>query len=328
MAVTIDIFNPQVSKVAKGLRGKVLMIYGGNNLGKTYQAVRMSKPYVFACESGLNAINGVAYNKISDWADFKKATRQFTHKSTIDKAKEMYDTIIIDEVYASSQYCQDFVCAAEQCTSLGQRPASGVNLYQAYEKEYWREINKLVGAGYTVVFIAHQSEKDDFITPKGDKRCINPIIDNCDFVIYLESNGVDEDGKVINSSAYLAQTDRFFARSRFTHCDPYIENFTAENLEKTIIEAIERQEAAEGIESVDFDTQQQQNVTDKKTYDELMADLQAVGERIAEANQFDELTRIVEAQLGVGRKASDLKKGQEQIIEALIMELEDFADTL
>ena len=32
MAVTIDIFNPQVSTIAKGLEGKTIMIYGGNNV--------------------------------------------------------------------------------------------------------------------------------------------------------------------------------------------------------------------------------------------------------------------------------------------------------
>lgn len=31
----LDIFNPQVSTVAKGLEGKVILVYGGNNLGKT-----------------------------------------------------------------------------------------------------------------------------------------------------------------------------------------------------------------------------------------------------------------------------------------------------
>jgi len=30
----LDIFNPQVSTVAKGLEGKVILVYGGNNLGR------------------------------------------------------------------------------------------------------------------------------------------------------------------------------------------------------------------------------------------------------------------------------------------------------
>lgn len=43
--MSFDIFNPNVSKVAKGLEGKVITIYGGNNLGKTKQATRMERPF-------------------------------------------------------------------------------------------------------------------------------------------------------------------------------------------------------------------------------------------------------------------------------------------
>jgi len=43
--VKLDIFNPQVSKVAEGLEGKAVLIYGTNNLGKTLQATRMKKPF-------------------------------------------------------------------------------------------------------------------------------------------------------------------------------------------------------------------------------------------------------------------------------------------
>ena len=49
MAINVDIFNPQTSTVAKGLEGKTIMIYGGNNLGKTYVASHLSKPFFIAC---------------------------------------------------------------------------------------------------------------------------------------------------------------------------------------------------------------------------------------------------------------------------------------
>lgn len=132
MAVTVDIFNPQISKVAEGLEGKTIFIYGGNNLGKTYTATHMSKPYFIACESGLNAIAGVAYNRVNSWSDFKKLVKQFTNKQTVDRAREMYDTIVIDEVYAASIFCQDYVIATygEGALSLGDGQGK-INLYQA-----------------------------------------------------------------------------------------------------------------------------------------------------------------------------------------------------
>ena len=135
MAVNVDIFNPQVSKIAHGLEGKVILIYGGNNVGKTAQAVKMKKPFVIACESGLNAQSGVAYNKVNTWADFKKLVKQFTSKATIDQAKELYNTIIIDEVYASSVFCQDFVIATYGDGALTLGDGTGkINLYQALKR--------------------------------------------------------------------------------------------------------------------------------------------------------------------------------------------------
>lgn len=289
----------------------------------TAQTTRAEKPYVFACESGLNGISGVAYNKINNWRDFKTAVKQFTSKDTIDKAKEFYKTIIIDEVYASSIFCQDYICQRLGIASFGDNENSRINAWQEYEKEYWREVNKLVNSGFTVIFIAHAEEKDGFVVPKGDKRCINPIVDNCDIVAYIQSNGVDENGKVIHSSAYFAQTDKFFARSRFTYMTPYIEDFTIENFMKAINDAIDDEAKTEGIKTVDYAQQVEQNTTVTRSYDELMAELGSLGEKMASAGRFEELTEIVEDLLGKGKKANSLKKGQEQIIETLIDNLKD-----
>lgn len=321
MAVTVDIFNPQESVVAKGLEGKIITIYGGNNVGKTYQTVRMPKPYVLACESGLNAQSGIKYNKINDWRDFRKVVKQFTSKSTIDKAKELYSTIIIDEMYASSIMCQDYVIATygEGALTLGDGNGR-VNLYQAYEKEYFRQINLLVNSGYTVIFIGHAQEKDGYISIKSDKRCTSPIVDASDFVIYVENNGVDENGKVIKSSAYLAETDRFFARSRFEYAPTKIEEFTAENLEKAIIEAIEAEEKETGIKAVSYEEQKEQNMSKKLDYDDLMAELQEVGGKLAEAGYMDKLTEIVEDILGAGKKVSECTKKQ---VESMAVILDD-----
>lgn len=325
MAVNVDIFNPQVSVVAKGLAGKCLMIYSGNNRGKTYVATHLSKPFVIACESGLNALNGVKYNRVNNWSDFKKLVKQFTSKATVDKARELYDTIIIDEVYASSIFCQDFIMAThgDGALTLGDTSDPRKNLYQLYEREYFRTINQLLSCDYTVVFIGHEQEKDGYISPKGDKRCLNPIIDNCDFVIYLSSNGVDEDGKVRLSTAHFAETDRFFARSRFTECVTEITPFTAENLEKVIVDAIEAEEKKSGIAAVTYEEQKQQNITVARDYDEVMDELQAVGQRFASNGQMDMLTEIVENTLGAGKKVSECTKRQ---LDAMIIILEDLQD--
>ena len=320
-----DIFNPQVSVVAKGLEGKRIMVYGGNNLGKTKQATRMKKPFYLPFEKGVNAISGVPYLPINSWADFKKVNKQLTSPGTVEKAKEMYNTIIFDEVEASAKYCQRYINGLYGVSRL-KDGNEGFGLWKEYETEYWEEINKLTGAGYTIVFIAHKTENKDGITlPKGDKRALEPIIDNCDIVVYVKPNGVDEEGKVINSSGYLAQTGEFFARSRFDYIDTYIQNFTAENLEKAIIEAIEKQEKVEGVKAVAFHEQKTAFESVNISYDELMEKIGEAGEKFIDANKADALVEIVEKHLGKGKKVSECTKSQ---VEAMSVIYDDLLDAI
>ena len=329
----VDIFNPQVSKVAKGLEGKVILIYGTNNVGKTANAVKMNKPYIMACESGLNAQSGVNYNKINNWSEFRKVVKQFTSKATIEKAKELYSTIVIDEVYASSIFCQDYVISTygDGALTMAGNPEKGkasVNLYQIYEKEYFRQINLLVGAGYTVVFIAHEEEKDGFIVPKGDKRCINPIVNNCDYVVYVKPNGMDENNRVIKSSAYLAATDEFFARSRFEETPTVLPEFTVEALENAIKQGIEAHEKKTGTEAVSYEQQKELNTSKAVDFEDLMQQVQSLGEKFIKADKQDVLIEIVENTLGAGGKVSGLTKKQVEALTIIFDELSDMAKEL
>lgn len=325
MAASFDIFNPNVTVVAKGLTGKSMLIYGGNSLGKTAQSVRMSKPFVIAAESGLNATSNVPYARITSWAQFIKIVKQFTDKGTVDKARAMYDTIIIDEMYAVSLLCQEYVISTYGNGALTLGDSEGkVNLYQVYEKQFFKVINLLLSCDYTVVFIGHaQQDKNGYITPKGDKRCVDPIRDFVDYVIYLESNGVDENNNVINSSAYLAETDRFFARSRFKYTPTYIKDFTAENLESAIIEGIEKEEQINGVKAVTYAEQKAQNTAEAVDFDAIMDSLQEIGIRFAETDNMDILTEIVENTLGVGKKVTECTKKQ---IDAMCIILDELRE--
>lgn len=326
MAVNVDIFNPQRTVIAKGLEGKSFLIYGSNSLGKTAQAVRMSKPFVIATESGLNATVGVAYNRVNSWADFKKLVKQFTSKATVDKARELYDTIIIDELYASALLCQDYIqtVIGGGALTLGDTVEGGkVNLYQAYEKEFFKMVNTLLSCNYTVVFIGHEQEKDGKMYPKGDKRSVDPVKDFVDYVIYLKSNGVDDEGKVIPSSAYLAETDQFFARSRFDTTPTYLPVWSAEALEEAVNMGIAGKEAESGVKAVSYAEQKAQNTSVAYDYDTVMDQLQEVGQKFAAANKMDELTEIVEDTLGKGKKVSECTKKQ---LDAMVIILDNLTD--
>lgn len=329
MANVIDIFNPRTSVVAKGLTGKTILLYGGNNVGKTYSAAHMSKPFFLACESGLNALSGVKYAPINNWRDFRKVVKQLTDKGTVDKARELYDTIVIDEVYASSIFCQDYVISTYGNGAISLADGdSKHNLYAQYEKEFFRMINLLLSCDYTVVFIAHAQEKDGKMCPKGDKRCINPIVDNCDFVVYIKSNGVDEEGHLIKSSGYLIETDKWFARSRFTRCPEKIEEFSAENLEKAINIAIENEEKLSGVAAVDYDQQKALNSGTILDFEELMKEVKDLGNRFAIGGKLDILTEVVENVLGRGQKVTECTKKQAEAVAVIKDDLIDKAKEL
>ncbi|AYB37620.1 ATP-binding protein [Brevibacillus laterosporus] len=317
-----DIFNPQVSAVAKGLEGKVITIYGSNNLGKTKQATRMNKPYYLPFEKGLNAIAGIKYLPINSWSDFKKINKQLTKTSTLVKVKEMYQTIIFDEVEAASRYCQRYICNKYESETIAEG-RGGYGLWKEYETEFWEEITKLIGAGFTVVFIAHQVIDEGKVLPKGDKRALAPIIDNSDIVVHVRSNGVDEANRVIKSSAYLAETDKFFARSRFDYIDTYIEEFTAENLEATIIKAIERQEKAEGISAVTYTEQKSMQQSEELDYEELMNAITNVGKELQQQGKLEQVTEVVEKHLGPNKKVTECTKRQVQVMAIILDDLKD-----
>src|SRR6056297_1427852 len=106
----LDVMNPQISKVSKGLKGKTILIYGSNSVGKTLQATRAERPLYLPFEMGIHAIAGVPHLPIHNkWSNFKKINKQLTNTATLDAVQEKYATIIFDTVSTSAMLCQDYV---------------------------------------------------------------------------------------------------------------------------------------------------------------------------------------------------------------------------
>jgi hypothetical protein len=319
--MSFDVFNPQISTVAKGLEGKVITVVGGNNLGKTLQGTRLKKPFYIPFENGLKAIAGVPFAPVNKWSDFKQITKQLTKDP--EKTKEYYQTLIFDQVEAASRFCMKYV-ANKYGVERIKEGNDGFGLWQEYSDEMFFEIDKLLKLGLTLYFIAHtKPDKNGKVYPKGDERALSPIINNSDLVIFLKSNGTDEEGRVVKSSGYLAETDEYFARSRFDYIDTYIPEFTAENLEKVVIEAIERQEKAEGIKAVTFEKQTESYTSEELDYDELMQRIKEIGAEFNERDMLDELTEVVEKHLGVGKRVTQCKKNQVEVMAIILDELKE-----
>lgn len=320
--MSLDIFNPTVSVVAKGLEGKVILLVGSNSVGKTRQATRMKKPFVLAFEKGINAISGVPYANIEKWSDFKKVNRQLTGKDK-EKARETYDTIIFDTVDAAALMNEKYVAGQHGATDIASGNG-GYGLWKQLEAEFYEQIALLTGAGYTVVFIGHvERDKDtEQMIPKGDKRSMGIVRDIADIVVYLESNGVDEEGNVIQSTGYVRETPEYFARSRFDLMPNVIDPFTAENLEEAIKIGIEREEEAGGT-TVSYDEFVEQNKGETLVFSELKERIIKMGQAFNDIGEVDIYTQALADTFNSGEfmHTDDLSEKQVEAMSVFIDEM-------
>lgn len=168
---------------------------------------------------------------------------------------------------------------------------------------------------------------------------MNPIIDKCDYVVYLKSNGVDSEGRVIKSSAYLAQTDQFFARARIDHTPTFIKEFTAENLTAAIQEGINKKKSLDNATITTFEEQQKLNKIEELDFDSLVKRFNDIILSIPGSNDincttpegetfktfwYPNICQITETYLGKGGKVSQCNKNQVEAISLIIKDLEDF----
>lgn len=251
----IDIFAEQDNKMVSGLEGQTIEVFGSNDTGKTFQMTRLPKPMLIMAEGGGNARN-VPKFAIDDWDDFTQIVKQLI--SDYDKARESYQTIIIDTTEALVSVCEQKIAKRYGVldVSMVQDAQKGnPNGYMLARTMFKNQINALTRHGFTVVFISHEMIDDEYVDPfsttphkkilpfgsnkeKGSTRFVRDL---CDFVVYTVPMGIDkETGKTIYSKAICKETMDVFARSRYPMMQTYIDEFTAENLTKAIEEAIKK----------------------------------------------------------------------------------------
>lgn len=324
----LDILNPQISKVTKSIDNLIITIYGKGGLGKTPVATKMEKPlYLAFGKSGLDGLNNVPFLSVKSWSDFKNVNKQLCGKKDNEQIHEMYKTIIMDEMEVLYSYCEKYVASVEGVNKI-KEGNGGFGLWGDLKAEWETEMLRLIGSGFCVVFILHTQEDDTgYNSPVGDMKRMLPILINHSAIIgYVKGNGVDEEtGKPIHSSLMLAATEGWFARTRNEYFDPCIEDFTADNLVKAYYDALDRQAKAEGVKPITLEEKEQQYATPELDYDEIMEEINGLGERFYEADKMDEVTNIVEAVLGSGKKVTQTTAKQVEAVAIILSDLQDKA---
>ena len=335
----IDIFSVQPHQVSRDMRGYSVFMYGGWKTGKTTTAVKFPKHFLLAFEKGYSAIPGAMAQPINSWSEFKQVLRQLKD----DKAKEMFETIIIDTGDIAYDYCTKYICANNNADTVSDIPFG--KGYGLIEKEFDECLRKIVQMGYGLVIISHETDKTftdesgkqfNKIVPTLDKRANNVIARMCDLIGYTRSV-TDEAGneKVL---MFLRGTSRYEAGSRFKYTPDYIE-LSYDNLVKAIGDAIDKQMAEDGS---DLFTDKRENVhldtSIELDFDKLMKEFNDIiinipgssdiKQETEEGKTFAEywqprITQCIERYLGKGKKIKDATRDQVEAIDLIVTDLKD-----
>lgn len=334
----IDLLSLEVENMIGSLKGQKILLYGDNDTGKTKQAMRMEKPLLLMCESGGNAVVGYR-QAISGWDEFQQVVKQLTGDKTREIMMEKFQTVIVDTVDMLVNYCEQSICKEYGYRELSEMNSAddAPNGYLLARNDFKLQVNRLTNYGYTVVFIAHDDiQKIDIADPEtgrvatqefiipfntSNKKSSNKFVrDLCDFCFYVKPNGIDKTtGDPIPSTAYAKRTNEAFARCRYIHMQPIINPFTAENITKAMLDAIEKEAAEGGVKVEEF--KPEENKDTAKDYIELIKPMFAALYKICPT----EVTTIIEAQLGEGGKISAATDNQISELQTIYKNLNSLA---
>lgn len=338
---SIDIFSVQPHQVSRDMRGYSVFLYGGWKTGKTTTAVKFPKHFLLAFEKGYSAIPGAMAQPINSWSEFRQVLRQLKD----EKAKQMFETIILDTADIAYDYCSKYICSNNGVDTVSDIPFG--KGYGLIEKEFDECLRTIVQLGYGLVIISHEADKTftneggqqyNKIVPTLDKRANNVIARMCDIIGYTRSVP-DESGaeKVV---MFMRGTSRYEAGSRFKYTPDCID-LSYNNLVKAIGEAIDKQMAEDGTEYfTDTRNNLYTDTTSKLDFDELVSEFNSMianipgsSDQTGETNEGKEfkeywmprIVQITDKYLGRGKKVSQCNRDQ---VEALSLIVEDMKELI
>ena len=332
----IDIFSIQPHQVSRDLRGYSVFFYGGWKTGKTTIASKFPNALLLAFEKGYNALAGVRPQPINSWAQFKKVLRQLKDA----RAKEMFETIIVDTADIAYDYCTKYICdnAVRSDGGYGVDSISDIPFGKGYgmvEKEFDTALRSIVQMDYGLVIISHETDKTftdeagnqyNKIVPTLDKRANNICARMCDIVGYSRAV-TDKDGN-LSTKLFMRGTPRYEAGSRFKYTPDFID-FSYENLVNAIATAIDKQAEEDGAQYfTDTRKNAYEDTTKDLDFDKLMKDCNDLIKEMIDNNSDEvfiefyqpRIVQITDRYLGRGQKMSQCSREQ---VEALSLIYDD-----
>lgn len=316
----IDILNLQPTTISRDLKGKYICLFGKPKVGKTTFAAQAPNNLLLAFEKGYNAISGIKAQDINRWADFKMVLKQLERP----EAQEMYDTITIDTVGIMWEMCEQYICAQNQVTNIGD--ISWGKGYSLCKREFESCLRKITMLGYGLIIIAHVDKriekKDDeseieIVSPAIPKRAYEIVNQLVDIIGYIDVV-YDDDG---SSKRILCtrSTPTVMAGSRFPYLPPKIP-FGYKELTNAVADAIEKSEKLDGAVIVDS---VERTEDDERSFEEVQDEGRVLWTKLVEANPANaqRVMKIVENIFGRQMKLSEIQEDQKDLFELVIAEM-------
>ena len=268
--MAIDILNIAPHKVSRDLKGYTILFYGQPKTGKTTTACKFPNSLLLAFEVGFSAIPNVKAAPINRWSEFKQVLKQLD----TEEAHKVYDNIIVDTTDIAYDLCEKYICSANGVSKISEIPYGGG--FSQCKKEFDEALRSIPQMGYGLVMISHAQDKvftdedgkeyNRIVPTLGNQPRL--VVDRMADIIGYARPVQDEDG-AIRTLLFMRGTPRFDAGSRFKYTPEYIE-FSYGNLVKAIGDAIDKQAAEEGADTVTDEPSQSYAEPEPLDYDALM----------------------------------------------------------
>lgn len=264
---------------------------------------------------------------VNSWSEFLKVLKQLKDP----RAKEMYETIIIDTADIAYDYCEQYICNINGVDTIGKIPFG--QGYTLAGKEFDSKLRQLVQNDFGLVLISHAQDKvfkdengnesNKIVSTLGNKpRLICSRL--CDIIAYSRAVETAEGNKTM---LFMRGTPRFEAGSRFKYTPDYIE-FNYKNLVEAIGNAIDKQAEEDNGTYVSDERQNLHQANQLLDFDDVMKEFNEI---VAEFMNKDaayyqpRIVEITERHLGKGRKVSECTRDQVEIVDLINYELKELA---
>jgi len=115
-----DLLNLEETKINSSMEGKIVLIYGTNNTGKSKVSslIYPHKTLYLATEKGYNALGGAKVIDVLDWNTFRQAVKQLINKKTFKKMHETYKTVVVDVADRLPELCSSYICDKNSVSNI------------------------------------------------------------------------------------------------------------------------------------------------------------------------------------------------------------------